>query len=166
MPQPQAPRPNPRGRLAALVGLPAAALAMATIAGWEGYEPNPYKDIAGIPTVCWGDTQNVTGPQTREQCEARLERQILAHVEPVLRCVPQLRGRDNQTAASASLAYNIGVTAFCRSSAAAKFRAGNWRGGCDAFLAWNKARVQGQLRPVTGLTRRRQAEREICLRGL
>ena len=163
-----APAPDPRGRLAALIGLPAAGALLATIAAWEGYAPEPYRDIAGIPTVCWGDTNDVRAGRTysRAECEARLERQALAHVAPVLACVPQLRGRDAQLIAAGSLAYNIGTAAFCRSSAARRFRAGDLRGGCDAMLAWNKARVRGRLVTVRGLANRRRFEHAICTRGL
>lgn len=167
-PEPAAPSPDPRGPLAALIGLPAAAALLAAIAGFEGYAPEPYDDPAGVPTVCWGDTAQVERGRTlsRAECEARLERQAIAHAAPVLRCVPQLRGREGALIASASLAYNIGARAFCRSTAARRFRAGDWRGGCDAFLAWDKARVNGRLVRLRGLANRRQTERDICLRGL
>jgi len=167
-PDPMPPRPDPRGPLAALIGLPAAAALLAAIAGFEGYAPDPYVDPAGVPTVCWGDTQDVVRGRTssRAECEARLERQAAAHAAPVLRCVPQLRGREGALVASASLAYNIGTGAFCRSTAARRMRTGDWQGGCDAFLAWDKARVNGRLVRLRGLANRRRAERELCLRGL
>lgn len=168
MPPNQAPKPAPRGRLAALLGIGAATTLMATVAMWEGKENTAYRDVAGIYTICYGDTANVRPGQraSDSECIDRLERQLLNHAEPVLRCVPQLRGRDNQLAAFASLAYNIGVRAACNSTAAKRFRAGDFRGGCDAFLAWDKARVNGRLVPIRGLQRRRAHEREICLRGL
>jgi lysozyme len=120
-----------------------------------------------VPTVCWGDTSDVERGRvhSRAECERRLERQALAHTAPVLRCVPQLHGREGPLIASASLAYNIGPNAFCRSTAARRFRAGDWRRGCDAFLAWDKARVNGRLLRLRGLANRRHAERAICLRG-
>jgi lysozyme len=74
--------------------------------------------------------------------------------------VPELKGKPNALAASVSLAYNIGTAGFCRSTAAKRFRAGDVRGGCNAFLVWNKAGG----RVVAGLARRRSAERSICLR--
>jgi lysozyme len=49
---------------------------------------------------------------------------------------------------------------FCGSTAARRFRAGDVRGGCDAFLAWNKAGG----RVVAGLAKPAPAERQICLR--
>jgi lysozyme len=164
---PPSPKPRPNGRLAMLIGAPAATLLLATLAGWEGLELRPYRDVAGILTVCYGDTNNVEQRRyTQAECEARLEEQARRHVEPVLACVPQLRGRPNQTVAAASLAYNIGVGGFCQSSVARHFRAGQWRAGCERMMVFNKARINGRLVPVRGLTNRRSAERAICLRGL
>jgi len=125
-----------------------------------------YADIVGVWTICDGDTKGVR-PGMRETeagCTARLERQLVAHAKPVIACVPGLagQGRENQLVASVSLAYNIGTSAFCRSTAARRFNAGNWRGGCDAFLLWDKAGGQR----IRGLALRRQRERAICLRGL
>lgn len=155
--------------LAAVVGGATVAILVPTVQRWEGVEHVPYRDVAGIWTICYGDTRNVTPGrrETQEQCERRLERQLIAHAKPVMECVPKLsKGRPNQLAAATSLAYNIGVNAFCRSTVARRFNAGDWRGGCDAFLMWNKARVNGKLQPVRGLTNRRLAEREICVRDL
>lgn len=47
-------------------------------------------------------------------------------------------------------------------AAVRRFSAGNWRGGCDAFLMWNKAGG----RVVRGLSLRRARERALCLKGL
>lgn len=150
--------------LAALIGAACCAVAVPTVQGWEGRELVPYQDIVGIWTVCDGDTKGVDprAVQTHAQCDARLERQLIAHAKPVLACVPQIADRPNVLAASISLAYNIGPKAFCSSSAARYFRAGYYGEGCDRFLLWNKAGG----RVVRGLARRRAAEREICLRDV
>jgi lysozyme len=125
-----------------------------------------YADIVGVWTICDGDTKGVRPGmvETEAGCTARLERQLVAHAKPVLACVPGLGAptRTNQLVASVSLAYNIGTTGFCRSTAAREFNAGRWRAGCDAFLRWNKA--GGKV--VRGLTLRRQRERALCLKGL
>jgi lysozyme len=125
-----------------------------------------YADIVGVWTICDGDTKGVRRGmvETEAGCTARLERQLVAHAKPIIACVPGLagQGRENQLVASVSLAYNIGTGGFCRSTAARRFNAGQWRGGCDAFLMWNKAGG----RPVRGLTLRRQRERALCLKGL
>jgi len=125
-----------------------------------------YADIVGVWTICDGDTRNVR-PGMRETeagCRDRLERQLIDHARPVLACVPALARpeRQHQLVASVSLAYNIGTSGFCRSTAARRFNAGDWRRGCDAFLMWNKAGG----RVVRGLALRRERERALCLKGL
>lgn len=169
-PTPVAQRKSTQVTLAGVVGAAAAAGLFTTIPEDEGTEYRAYRDIAGIWTICQGDTKNVRPGmvETKEGCQRRLEEQLIAHAVPVMRCSPRLAepGRDHQRWAAVSLAYNIGATAYCRSTVDRMFDQGNWRAGCDAFMAWNKARVQGKLRPVRGLTNRRARERQICLRGL
>lgn len=100
---------------------------------------------------------------TRAECRDLLRRAVVSdYGAGVLAAVPGLEGRPRPLAASISLAYNIGVPAFARSTVARRFNRGDWRGGCDAFLAWNRA--GGKV--VRGLTRRRADERRLCLEGL
>lgn len=125
-----------------------------------------YKDIVGVWTICDGDTKNV-GPGTVETeagCQARLEKQLVAHAKPIIKCVPNLTkpGHEQQLIASVSLTYNIGPSGFCRSTVARRFNAGDWKGGCDAFRMWNKAGG----RVVRGLAVRREREVAICMKGL
>lgn len=157
----------PRKSLIATIGVAAALIVSPLVAKWEsGGTPrlNAYRDIVGVWTICDGDTNNVRPGmvETPEGCRQRLEAQLVAHAEPVLACTPDLRNRPDQLAAAVSLAYNIGTGAYCRSTVARRFNAGDWRGGCDAFLLWTKAGG----RVVAGLERRRRDERAICLRGL
>lgn len=157
-----------KGGLVAVIGASAAAILTPLVATWEGKRNDPYHDIAGILTVCYGDTHGVVPGKrvTDAECSERLERQLIEHARPVLKCTPGLRDRPEALAAAVSLAYNIGPAGYCRSSVARRFNAGNIRGACDAFLLWNKARIGGRLQPVRGLTNRRSAEREICLRSV
>jgi lysozyme len=161
------PRPGAKaGGLTAIIGSVAAGVLYVTIPEDEGTRYQAYRDIVGVLTICNGDTNDVRPGlvETREGCQRRLEQQLVAHAAPVMACTPRLKepGRDYQRAAAVSLAYNVGVGAYCRSSVDRHFDAGNWRQGCDALLAWNKAGG----RPVRGLTLRRQRERAICLRGV
>jgi lysozyme len=160
-PPPEAPK-GKFGALAALVGVGAAALLVPLVQQWEGREHQAYRDIVGVLTICDGDTKDVRPGQvaTDAECDARLERQLIAHAKPVITCVPTLKDKPNALAASSSLAYNIGPAAFCRSTAARRFRANRWREGCDSFLAWRFAGGK----EIRGLKRRREAERRICLR--
>jgi lysozyme len=174
------------GGLVAVIGAAAAALLVPHLDQWEGNELTPYQDVIKVWTNCRGNTKNVDPKKvmTEGECAVINEQQLIAHAKPVMQCVPGLRGRPNQIAASVSLAYNvgpggwIGVAAerklkpdaaldgwrggFCGSTAAVRFRANQWRAGCDAFLAWNKSGG----RVWRGLTNRRKSERNICLRDL
>lgn len=142
----------------------AAVLAVAVIAPFEGLRNDPYNDIVGIRTVCYGETQNIEERHyTTQECRAKLEKAVgERYLKPVADCVPQLAARPEQLAASTSLAYNIGVKVFCGSTAARRFRAGDIRGGCEAFMMLTKA--GGKV--VRGLVKRRDAERKLCLMGV
>jgi lysozyme len=164
--------PAPKRRtLIAVVGAACALIASPFVAGWEsGGTPRltAYRDVAGIWTICDGVIDGVRPgmTETLAGCEARREAELIRHADPVLACTPALRGRPHQLAAAVSLAYNIGTGGYCQSSAARLFNAGQWRAACDAFLPWNKARVNGTLTVVRGLARRREAERALCLKDL
>lgn len=164
------PSPAParsRGSFFALVGAACAAIATPLVVKWEsgGREHlTAYRDIVGVWTICDGDTQNVRPGmvETRAGCEARRDRQLAAHAAPVLRCTPSLRGHSNQLAAAISLTYNIGPSAYCGSTAARRFNAGDWEAACDAFRSW---RMAGG-RVVQGLVNRRADERRLCLTAM
>lgn len=184
----QQPRPSRPKTLAALIGGSAAAALLVLIPAEESgrtvtasVDPvtgaatvrhvagpqylTAYLDIVGVATACDGITKGVAIGQryTEAQCTAMLERELLAHAAPVMACTPWLsgEGREGPRVAAISLAYNIGVAGWCGSTAARRLSAGNWRGGCDAFLMWTKAGG----REVRGLRLRRERERAICLRG-
>ncbi len=148
------------GATAAIV----AALSLSTpeIMRWEGKRNDPYRDIVGVLTVCYGETQGVMRRYSDGECSAMLNRRVEAdYAAPILRCVPGFADRPYPFAAGISLSYNIGTAAFCRSSSARFFNAGKWSLGCDALLLWNKA--GGKV--VRGLVNRREAERKLCMKA-
>lgn len=150
--------------LAGIVGAVVAATLLAFTPTWEGTKLTTYRDLGGVLTYCTGATENAVWGRTYtpEQCRAQLDRDLERHAAGIASCIPMDRLTDGQRVAFVDAAYNIGVSAFCGSSMARRARAGDMRGACDALLMWDK--VDG--RPVRGLTRRRQAERDLCLRGL
>lgn len=160
-PAPPSTKPGTK-TLVAVIGAAAAAILTPLVMTWEGRETTAYKDIVGVWTICDGDTKDVKPGQvaTEAECNARLERQLIAHAEPVVKCTPNLVGRPNALAAAASLAYNVGTDAYCKSTVDRRFDAGDIKGGCDALLAWRFAGGK----EVRGLLNRRNAERAICLK--
>lgn len=153
-----------RAGLAGIVGAVAAAALLVLTPKFEGTELTTYRDLGGVLTYCTGATEDAQWGKTYtpEQCRAQLDRDLERHAAGIARCIPMDRLTDGQRVAFVDAAYNIGVGAFCGSSMARRANAGDMAAACDALLMWNK--VGGK--EVRGLTRRRQAEREICLAGL
>lgn len=152
-----------RRSLAAIIGGLAAAGVLALTPVFEGTELRTYKDIGGVLSYCTGATENAQWGKvyTQAECKAQLDRDLARHAEGMMACV-KVPMTDGQRIAFTDTAYNVGVAAFCGSSMARKTNAGDAIGGCNALLMWNK--VGGK--EVRGLTRRREAAREICLKGL
>jgi lysozyme len=151
--------PLGKSGLAAIMGSLAAGLAITTVALWEGKSNDPYRDIVGVRTVCYGETKVEMRRYSDAECAEMLAVSLGGYASAVLKRNPNLRDRPYQLAAATSLAYNIGAAAYSGSTVARRFQARDWRGGCDAFLMWNKAGG----RVVKGLDRRRREERRICL---
>lgn len=152
--------------LVALLGAGAAKMTVEQVAEFEGYVPHAYQDPVGIWTKCWGDTTDVTPGKTYtfDQCVRSLNRQVLAHAKPVMECVPELEHQDDLVkAAFVSMAYNIGPSAFCRSSVARYANAGDWERACKRMAEIYKT-AKGQELP--GLVKRRKLESELCLEGV
>lgn len=156
------------GALAAAVGITCAAVLYPFVSGWEsGGQQHlvPYRDIVGVWTQCDGETLGVNARSPKETpagCAVKLDTRLASFAQQVVACSPSLRGRDNQWAAATSLAYNIGVKAYCGSTVDRRFDARQWAAACDAFLMWNKAGG----RVVAGLANRRAAERALCMKDL
>lgn len=148
--------------LAGTIGATAATALLAIVATWEGKSNDPYRDIVGIATVCFGETKVQMRRYTDAECAAMLEDSLIGYAEPVLKRNPGLRHQPYQLAAAVSLSYNIGNANYARSTVARRFSSGDLRGACDAFLMWNRA--GGKF--VKGLDNRRRDERRLCLTGL
>lgn len=144
----------------------ALAICVGLVGGFEGLRQNAYPDPAtrGAPwTICFGSTEGVKkgDHKSAEECRALLARELVEYDAGVSACVSG-PVPDSTQAAFISLAYNIGTGAFCKSSVVRLWNAGDRRGACDAMLRFNRA--AGVVFP--GLTRRREAERALCLEGL
>lgn len=141
-------------------GAGAIAIALTLVAAAEGLVTSTYPDVGGVPTYCYGETKNAEWGKTytKEQCDEQLAARLVEFNEGVNSCVT-VDLPDTRRAALVSLAYNIGVPAFCKSTVVRKLNAGDVQGGCDAMLMWNK--VNGVV--WRGLTNRRQKERALCL---
>jgi len=189
------PKPSPKavgGGLVALIGTAAAAMLFVLVPEEESSRKveakvttdgkiqvrhisgkqylNAYLDIAGVPTACDGIVRGVRlgDRYTEAECAAKLEKELVIHAKGMLACTPGFNPKAHpfQTVSLVSFTYNLGVGAYCGSTARRYVVAGNFLKACDWLLPWNKARVRGVLRPVAGLTKRRNRERQYCLTGI
>jgi lysozyme len=151
-----------KGRLVAIAGTTAAAALLGLLAPWEGKRNDPYRDIVGVWTVCYGETRVEMRSYTDAECEDMLATGAGDFAEGVLKATPNLKDRPYQLAAASSLAYNIGLGNYRNSTAARRFRIGDYAGGCAAMLRWNRA--GGKV--VRGLVNRRQSEYRVCMTDL
>lgn len=136
---------------------------LALIKKFESLVLTAYKDAVGIWTIGYGHTAAAGSPKpvagmkiTEREANAILARDLVKYeqaVEARLERVPN----QNQFDAMVSLCFNIGPTAFAKSSVARFFDAGNDTKAAASFMAWNKAK--GKV--LKGLTRRRQAEADL-----
>lgn len=130
---------------------------------FEGFSETAYPDPAtgGDPwTIGYGFTEGVSPGDTitREEADARLNVEVAKFETGVLGCCTRAPN-PNQAAAMTSLAYNIGLDNFKRSTVLRRHNAGETYAAGGAFLLWNKA--AGKV--MRGLTRRREAERSLYL---
>ena len=70
---------------------------------------------------------------------------------------------ENEFSAMVCLAYNIGAKTFAESTALRRLNKGDHLGAASAIEWFNKARVNGRLQLLPGLTRRRAAEKALFL---
>lgn len=154
------------------------AYAMPLIERWEsmarlipGDKVQAYPDpgTGGKPwTIGVGSTTDEQGRPikpgdvwTVDRARARFKAHLLEFAAGVDRLLGDAPATARQRAAMISLAYNIGLGAFSRSTVLRRHIAGDYAGAADAFAMWNRA--GGRVLP--GLTRRRGAEAQLYREG-
>lgn len=141
----------------------AAVIATALVGHFEGRNLVAYLDPVSIPTICYGHTEGVRMGQvlTAKQCDdllaADLGKALLVVNKAVKVPMPETR-----RAAMASFVFNVGEGNFLKSTMLKKLNAGDVLGACNELTKWNKAK--GVI--LRGLTKRREAERKLCLQGV
>lgn len=123
-----------------------------------------YRCPAGRWTWGWGETEGVT-PETvgtKAQADQRFCQSLTKFVGMV-NALCTVAPSQNELGAMASLAYNVGIGAFGKSSVLKAHNRGDHQAAARAFALWNKARVNGVLQVLNGLTVRRAQEAALYL---
>lgn len=113
----------------------------------EGCVLTAYQDGGGVWTIGVGHTRGVKAGQaiTKAQADAFLADDI-APVETCINQSVEVALNQNQFDALASFIFNVGETAFKKSTLLKKLNAGDYRGAADQFTRWvydNNVFVQG-----------------------
>ena len=131
---------------------------------FEGCKLETYPD-PGTGGEPWTIGYGATGPGiepgvvwTQEQAEERLAEDVQRFADAVARALT-VDVSDNEFAAMVSLAFNIGAAAFRKSTLLRLVNDGHFEAAAQQFDRWNRAGG----RVMAGLTRRRQAERDLFL---
>lgn len=140
--------------------LVASSIALASIALHEGYREKAYRDPVGIPTIGYGETKGVKMGDVTNPKEAleRLRTSADEHGRGMAACI-KVPVSQNEYDAYLGFTYNVGVTAFCKSTLNKKLNSGDYEGACKELLKWDRA--GGRVLP--GLTKRRQEEYKQCM---
>lgn len=142
-----------------VASLTLSASALVGIAVHEGYIPQTYLDAVGVPTIGFGHTGDVKAGDRTDPVRALIQLNADASeaAQAVRRCAP-VPMYQHEFDAWTSFAFNVGSSAFCRSTAAKKLNAGDYAGACAEMDRW----VLAGKRKLPGLVARRAAERALC----
>jgi len=133
---------------------------------FEGLELKAYRDPIGVWTIGYGYSERASfGPGVKEgdvwtegMAEDMLREGLQRYGDDVLKYC-EYTPTENQFGAMTSLAYNIGVGAFAKSTCLKRFNARDIVGAAEALTWFNKAGGK----KLNGLVRRRAAEKVLFL---
>ena len=143
-----------------------SARGLELIKDFEGFSSTSYLDVVNIPTIGWGNTYYSDGRKVKlgeqiSKTDALKLLEVVANRDFADKIFPAIKVKvtQNQFDAMVSLAYNIGVGAFLKSTLLKKVNAGDFAGAGEQFLRWNRAGGKELL----GLTKRREREKQLFL---
>lgn len=133
------------------------------ITSFEGLRLSAYQCQAGVWTIGYGHTGGVkpTDKITKEQAVEYFRKDVSRFEEAVSRLV-KAPLTQHEFDALVSLAFNIGIGAFSKSTLLKLLNDNEREAAAKQFARWNKA--GGAV--SKGLTRRRRAETQLFLLGL
>lgn len=140
--------------------MPFSEFGVSLVKRFESCRLTAYRDAKGLWTIGWGHFLGEGHPGidmskytwTQDQADAQLS----ADLTTAGHAVDELLCSKPQCDAMVSLAFNIGVHAFCSSTVYACVKSGHFQSAADAFLLWSDHGL---------LLERRKIERSVFLYG-
>lgn len=116
----------------------------------EGLSLTAYKDSAGVPTICYGETKGVKMGQraTLSDCQKQLIESAGAHAKALDGLPMQLS--DVALVGSVDFIYNVGVAGFNGSSVKRHLKSLNYAAAGKAVLDWRYISKYQQKSPGIG----------------
>lgn len=148
----------------AVAALALSAAAFVGLIVSEGYTDNAIIPVKGdVPTYGFGTTDGVKiGDKTDPVSAVKLALRDVTKFEGAIKECVKVPLSQNEYDAWVNFTYNIGATAFCKSTAVRLLNSGQYRQACDQMLRW--VYVNGNK--VQGLVNRRQKEHAQCISDL
>ncbi|MCH7392413.1 lysozyme [Acinetobacter dispersus] len=150
---------QPTGMITSQVGID-------LISSFEDTVLQSYDDGVGVWTIGKGTTIYPNGVKVKrgDSCTLDQANEYFAHdlkrFEASVNNLVKVPLSQNQFDALVSLTYNIGQTAFSKSTLLKKLNAKDYAGAADQFAVWNK----GGGKVLKGLVRRRAGERALFVK--
>jgi lysozyme len=131
---------------------------LALIKRFEGLSLKAYRCSAGVLTIGWGTTRGVKPGQviSEAEAEAMLRADVARFAQGVSERL-QVPVTQGQFDGLVSLAYNIGLAAFGKSTLLRLLNQSKYAEAAAQFPRWNK----GGGKVLPGLVKRRAAERAL-----
>ncbi|MDR2092315.1 MAG: hypothetical protein LBP58_03210 [Azoarcus sp.] len=174
-----------RARIAA-AALTFSALGFSAYLNHEGFAPRAVPPIRGdVPTYGFGSIlgpdDNPVKPGTTITPTAAVKlaiRDVQRHEAVLKKCLGDVE--ISQPMFDAFMSVDLNTGGVCNSSIPAKLRAGDYIAACETILDFGnfctKPKIRdangklhcppGALKPIAGLQKRRQAERDMCMQGV
>lgn len=110
----------------------------------EGLSLKAYKDSAGVPTICYGETKGVQMGQKRTltQCQEQLIQSAGEHAKALDGLPMSLT--DVQILGALDMTYNIGISGFKNSTTKRKLMQGDTKGAAQSVLSWRYITIKGK----------------------
>lgn len=130
----------------------------------EGLRLKAYLCPAGIWTIGWGHTKDVTEDmEINEETAEMFLVSDLGSVDTHVRSLVHVPLSDNQFSALVSFAFNLGAGALAGSTLLKKLNSGDYQEAADEFPKWDHIHWLGKSKELAGLHIRRQKEKEMFL---
>jgi len=134
------------------------------IQSFEALKLKAYKDSVGVWTIGWGHTRDVEKGDriTEEEAEKFIVEDIKVAEADINRFV-EVELSENEFSALTSWVFNLGGGNLKTSTMLRRLNEGKKKEAANEMLRWDKAKVDGRMITLRGLTRRREAERIMFL---